>query len=249
MSSGLSVRQLQLQIEDRIILKEFSLEVPQGEVHVLMGPNGAGKSSLAKALAGHPDYHILQGDIYFDGISLRDQAPDAISKLGIFLAFQHPLEIEGLSVANFIRAALQAHQGPQETFSATDFYAQLYHHMDALHLDRSFSSRALNVGFSGGEKKRCEVLQMLMLRPRFAILDEIDSGLDVDALKTVADGINWLQEERKMGALMITHYPRLLQYISPDRIHIVLNGKIIRSGGMELIEELERGGYQSFSSL
>ncbi|MDR2420220.1 MAG: Fe-S cluster assembly ATPase SufC [Puniceicoccales bacterium] len=249
MSSGLSVRQLQLQVENRIILKEFSLEVPHGEIHALMGPNGAGKSSLAKAMTGHPDYHILQGDIHFDGISIRDQAPDAISKLGIFLAFQHPLEIEGLSVANFIRSALQAHRNPQETFLATDFYAQLYHYMDALHLDRSFSSRALNVGFSGGEKKRCEVLQMLMLKPRFAILDEIDSGLDVDALKTVADGIHSLHKEQKMGALMITHYPRLLQYISPDRIHIVLNGKIVRSGSMELIEELEHGGYQSFSSL
>jgi Fe-S cluster assembly ATP-binding protein len=214
-----------------------------------MGPNGAGKSSLAKAIAGHPDYHVLQGDIHFHATPLHDQAPDAISKLGIFLAFQHPMEIEGLSVANFIRAALQAHRSPQETFSATDFYAQLYHHMDMLHLDRSFSSRALNVGSSGGEKKRCEVLQMLMLKPRFAILDEIDSGLDVDALKTVADGIHSLREEQKMGALMITHYPRLLQYISPDRIHIVLNGKIVRSGGMELIEQLEQGGYQSFLSL
>jgi Fe-S cluster assembly ATP-binding protein len=249
MHSGLCIQGLHLQVEQKTVLENFSLEIPHGEIHALMGPNGAGKSSLAKAMAGHPDYHILQGEVYFNGTSLRDQTPDAISKFGIFLAFQHPLEIEGLSVANFIRAALQAHQNPEKTFSATDFYAQLYHHMDALHLDRSFSSRALNVRFSGGEKKRCEVLQMLMLKPHFAILDEIDSGLDVDALKTVADGINALHKEEKMGALMITHYPRLLQYISPDRIHVLLNGKIVRSGGMELIEQLEREGYQSFSSL
>ncbi|MDR0728077.1 MAG: Fe-S cluster assembly ATPase SufC [Puniceicoccales bacterium] len=248
MDSGLCVRGLSLQVEEKTILRDFSLAVPGGEMHALLGPNGAGKSSLSKAIAGHPDYRVLQGDISFDGNPLCGQSPDSIARMGIFLAFQNPVEIEGLSVANFLRAAVQAHQGPGEHFSATEFYAHLYRCLDALSLEHSFSARSLNVGFSGGEKKRCELLQMLMLHPRFALLDEIDSGLDADATKTMAHSLDELRRESGMGGLIITHHPRLLQHLRPDRVHILLNGRIVRSGHQELIERVERSGYSSFIS-
>ncbi|MDR0444821.1 MAG: Fe-S cluster assembly ATPase SufC [Puniceicoccales bacterium] len=247
MDSGLCIQNLHLQVENQTVLENFSLDVPKGEIHALMGPNGVGKSSLFKAIAGHPNYHVLRGDIYFNGISLRNRKPDDIAQRGIFLAFQHPLEMEGLSVANFIRAALQSRQKAGEVFSSTDFYAQLYCCMDQLRIDHSFSSRSIHVGFSGGEKKRCEVLQMLMLRPRFALLDEIDSGLDVDILQLMAKEIHKFQEENKMGGLVITHSARFLRHLRPDRVHVLLDGQIVRSGQEEIIGQIEHSGYRSFA--
>ncbi|MDR3273875.1 MAG: Fe-S cluster assembly ATPase SufC [Puniceicoccales bacterium] len=240
--SVLDIRKLTVSVESKTVLCEFSLIIPSGEVHALMGPNGAGKSSLANTIAGHPHYKIESGDILFDGKSVIGLSPDERARLGIFLSFQHPAELSGVSVANFIRAAIQARSDGH--ISATEFYKQLYECMDLLHMDRSFTSRSMNVGFSGGEKKRFEILQMLMLRPTCILLDEIDSGLDIDALKIVAEGFNSLRGGG-ISALVITHYGRLLRHIVPDVVHIIENGRITRSGDLELVDSLEEGGYQN----
>ena len=240
--SQLDIKNLNVSIGDKSILKDFSLTVPKGEVHAIMGPNGTGKSTLAKALAGHPDYTVNCGEAFLDGLSLLDLEPDEIARAGLFMAFQYPNEIPGVSIANFIRAAVQARLDEGENLVATEYYKNLYHQMDLLKIDRKFTSRSVNEGFSGGEKKRCEILQLAMLKPSYAILDETDSGLDIDALKIVSDGVNTLRGEN-LGIILITHYQRLLDYIVPDKVHVMWDGRIVKSGDKDLALELESNGY------
>ena len=241
--NSLEIRNLHANVEGREILKGLSLTVPKGEVHALMGPNGSGKSTLAKVLAGHPDYEVTAGEVLMDGKNIMDMEPDERARLGLFLAFQYPSEIPGVTIANFIRAAIQARLPEGEELDAVEFYQELYRKMDELEMDRSFTARAVNDGFSGGEKKRNEILQMAMLNPSYAVLDETDSGLDIDALRIVAGGVNHLRGP-KLGALVITHYQRLLNYIVPDHVHVMVQGRIVRSGGRELALELEEKGYE-----
>lgn len=240
--STLTVQNLSVNIEDKPILDNFSLEVPSGEVHAIMGPNGSGKSTLSKALAGHPSYEVAGGSALLDGNNFIGMEPDEISRAGLFLAFQYPIEVPGVSIANFIRAALQSRMSDSKSFKAVDYYKDLYLKMDELGIDRKFTSRSLNDGFSGGEKKRCEILQMAMLDPKFCILDETDSGLDIDALRVVSEGVNSMRNESR-GFLVITHYQRLLDYIVPDKVHVMWDGKIVRTGDKELATELESKGY------
>lgn len=240
----LSIKELRVAIGANEIIRGLSLAVRTGEVHAIMGPNGSGKSTLAKVIAGHPDYRVLSGEVTVDGENVLELEPDERARRGLFLAFQYPSEIPGVTIANFLRAALQSRLPEGEDLEATDYYARLYQKMDLLNMDRSFTSRAVNEGFSGGEKKRCEILQMAMLEPQFAILDETDSGLDIDALKIVAHGVNSLRGP-KVGILLITHYQRLLNYIIPDVVHVMVQGRIVRSGGKELALELEEKGYDS----
>jgi len=238
----LEVKNLTVSIEGEVILKDFSLTVPKGEVHALMGPNGTGKSTLAKVMAGHEDYEVESGEILLEGESILGKEADEISHAGLFLAFQYPLEIPGVSIANFIRAARSARLPEGEEINAVEFYKELYQQMDALKIDRKFTARALNEGFSGGEKKRCEILQMSMLDPKFCVMDETDSGLDIDALKVVSDGVNLMRSPER-SFLVITHYQRLLDYIVPDVVHVMYNGCIVKSGDAELAKELESKGY------
>src|SRR5213082_2305020 len=238
----LSVENLHVTIADQAIVRGLSLRVSRGEVHALMGPNGSGKSTLAKVLAGHPDYEVTKGKVMMDGENLLELEPDERARKGLFLAFQYPSEVPGVTIANFLRAAMQSRLPEGEELEATDYYAKLYEKMDLLEIDRAFTSRAVNEGFSGGEKKRCEILQMAMLDPRYAVLDETASGLDIDALKVVASGVNSLRGPN-MGVLLITHYQRLLNYIVPDFVHVMVHGRIVRSGGKELALELEEKGY------
>jgi len=240
--SQLVIQDLHVTIGDKPVVKGVSLTVKQGEVHAVMGPNGTGKSTLAKAIAGHPDYTITQGDVLLDGRSLLAMEPDERARAGLFLAFQYPSEIPGVSIANFVRAALQARMGESAELDATGYYKKLYEKMDLLKIDRKFTSRSVNEGFSGGEKKRCEILQLAMLDPKFALMDETDSGLDIDALRVVADGINKLRTGQ-LGILLITHYQRLLNYIVPDFVHVMHDGHIVRSGDKSLALELEAKGY------
>lgn len=239
---SLKLEHLNVEIEGKAILKNFSLEVPKGEVHAIMGPNGSGKSTLAKVLAGDENYLVTSGQASLDGTNLLGLQPNEISRLGLFLAFQYPSEIPGVSIANFIRAALQARLEEGQNLSATDFYKTLYEKMDLLKMDRKFTARSLNEGFSGGEKKRCEILQMMMLEPKYAILDETDSGLDIDALRIVAEGVNAMRTPER-GILIITHYQRLLDYIVPDRVHVMYQGEIVQSGNKDLAKDLEIRGY------
>jgi Fe-S cluster assembly ATP-binding protein len=240
--SSLEIKNLHVSIGDKEIVKGLTLTVQSGEVHAIMGPNGTGKSTLAKAIAGHPDYTITSGDVLLDGASILEQEADERSRAGIFLAFQYPSEIPGVSIANFLRAALQARMAEGEEIDASGYYKQLYREMDLLKIDRKFTARSVNEGFSGGEKKRCEILQMAMLRPKFALMDETDSGLDIDALRIVADGVNHLRGP-DLGVLMITHYQRLLGYIVPDFVHVMYDGRIVKSGDKSLALELEAKGY------
>ena len=239
---SLEIKDLNISIGDKPIVNGLSLTVNRGEVHAVMGPNGTGKSTLAKAIAGHPDYTITSGDVLVDGVSILPMEPDERARAGVFLAFQYPSEIPGVSIANFIRAALQSRLPEGEELEATKYYKKLYAQMDALKVDRKFTSRSVNEGFSGGEKKRCEILQMAMLEPTYAIMDETDSGLDIDAMKVVADGVNALRGP-KLGILLITHYQRLLDYIVPDFVHVMYDGRIVKSGGKNLAVELEARGY------
>ncbi|OHE72170.1 MAG: Fe-S cluster assembly ATPase SufC [Verrucomicrobia bacterium GWC2_42_7] len=240
--NALEIRNLTVAVNGKTILRDFSLSVPKGETHALMGPNGTGKSTLSKALAGHPNYKITSGEVLIDGTNIVGLTPDVIAREGLFLAFQYPCEINGVSIATFLRAALQSRLPKGEAFEATKFYKLLYEKMATLQIDKSFSSRSLNEGFSGGEKKRCEILQMLMLQPKYAILDEADSGLDIDALKIVSQGVNSMRGPN-IGFLVITHYQRLLNYIVPDKVHIMQDGHIVRTGNKELALELEEKGY------
>ena len=241
-TASLSIRNLHASIGDKPILKGLTLEIPKGEVHAIMGKNGSGKSTLAKVMAGHPDYTVTSGDVLLDGESILGLDPDVRARLGLFLAIQYPMEIPGVTIANFIRAAVSARLPEGEDLDAIEYYEKLYSKMDALSMNRNFTSRSVNEGFSGGEKKRCEILQMAMLDPSYAVLDETDSGLDIDALKIVSAGVNALRGPN-IGMLVITHYQRLLDYIVPDKVHVMSEGRIILSGDKDLALKLESEGY------
>ena len=241
-NASLEIRDLCISIADRPIVKSLSLTIPKGEVHAIMGLNGSGKSTLAKAIAGHPDYEITGGSVLLDGEEILGMEADERARAGLFLAFQYPNEVPGVSNANFIRAALQARLGEGEELEAVAYYERLYEKMEMLEMRRDFTARSVNEGFSGGEKKRNEILQMAMLEPSYAILDETDSGLDIDALKIVSNGVNSLRGPN-LGVLLITHYQRLLNYIEPDRVHVMIDGQIVKSGGKELALELDERGY------
>jgi Fe-S cluster assembly ATP-binding protein len=228
-------------VEGKQVVAGVSLKVLPGEIHAIMGPNGSGKSSLSNALMGHPNYAVTAGKALLDGQNLLEMSPDERSRAGLFLAFQYPLAIPGVTVANFMRAAIKAHRGKDADMS--DFRGFFKESMGALSIDQAFATRYLNDGFSGGEKKRVEILQLAMLRPKMALLDETDSGLDIDALKTVAEGINRFHNDGN-GILLVTHYQRLLNYIKPDRVHVMMNGKFVKSGGPELALKLEESGYE-----
>lgn len=245
MKQGLLIEDLVVEVAGKRVVDGLNLHLPKGEVHAIMGPNGTGKSSLSKAIAGSGDYKILSGKVFLDGVDIVGKAPEEISKEGLFLAFQYPVEIPGVSIANFIRACLNARLPEGEEINAPVFYKELYAKMRELGMDKSFTSRSLNVGFSGGEKKRCDILQMLMLKPKIAILDETDSGLDIDALRIVSDGVNAARSS-ELGVLLITHYQRLLDHIVPDKVHVMYGGKIVETGGAELALELEKSGYEKF---
>ncbi len=244
--SELTVNNLHVSIEDKPILTGVNLNVKQGEVHAIMGPNGTGKSTLAYALMGHPKYEVTKGDILVNGESVLQMAADERSRAGIFLAFQYPVSISGVTVANFLRTALNAHRKyadpPREDISILEFRKLLKSKMDLLDMEYSFGGRYLNDGFSGGEKKRTEVLQMAVLEPAFAVLDETDSGLDIDAIRIVSEGVNTLKGPN-MGVVVITHYQRILNYIHPDYVHIMFDGRIVESGSDELAMRLEEMGY------
>ena len=245
----LVIRNLHASIDGAEILKGVDLELSKGEVHAIMGPNGSGKSTLAHVMMGHPSYEVTEGEVVYKGEQVLDLEPDQRSRLGLFLAFQYPSAIPGVTVANFLRLAVNAHRrsedGEENPIRIPEFRKLLQENMETLKIDRSMTSRYLNDGFSGGEKKRMEMLQMAILRPEIAILDETDSGLDIDALRIVSDGVNTLVGP-EMGALVITHYSRLLKYIKPDHIHVLVGGRIVRSGGPELADELERDGYTPY---
>jgi Fe-S cluster assembly ATP-binding protein len=244
--SQLSIQNLHVSIENKEILKGVNLTVQSGEVHAIMGPNGTGKSTLANTLMGHPGYTITDGDILLDGVSVLDKEVDERSKLGLFLAFQYPVAIPGVTVANFLRTAINARRKSENPadkgMPIPEFRKAMIERMDYLKMDHGFAGRYLNDGFSGGEKKRAEILQMAMLKPRFAILDETDSGLDIDALRIVSDGVNALRGP-DLGILVITHYQRILNYINPDSVHVMMDGRIVESGGAELALNLEQHGY------
>lgn len=244
--SELNIRDLRVRIGEKEILKGVSLSVSQGEVHAIMGPNGTGKSTLAYTLMGHPGYEVTAGEACFKGQNLLDLATDERSRLGLFLAFQYPVSIPGVTVANFLRTAVNARRkatNPADRgIAIPEFRKLLIEKMDALKMDHSFAGRYLNEGFSGGEKKRAEVLQMAVLKPEIAILDETDSGLDIDALKVVSEGVNLLKEQN-VGVLLITHYQRMLNYIKPDVVHVMMDGRIVESGGADLALHLEEHGY------
>lgn len=248
MTSSLLIKDLRVSIDDKLILKGLNLEVKLGEIHAIMGPNGSGKSTMAYALAGHPKYEVEGGEVWMDGVNLLELSPDERAKMGLFLAFQYPTAIPGISMANFLRTSVNAVKGQangdgkKKGIPITEFRKMLTEKMDLLKMDKSFARRYLNEGFSGGEKKRAEILQMALLEPKFAILDETDSGLDIDALKVVSDGVNSLTGPDR-SFIVITHYQRILNYIKPDFVHVMYEGQIIESGGPELAERLEAEGY------
>jgi len=252
--ASLEIKNLHAKVENREILRGVNLTLNQGEVHALMGLNGSGKSTLAYVLAGHPNYEVTEGEVLLDGENILDLEPDERAHRGIFLAFQYPTSIPGVNVANFLRQSynkvqqsrfMQANPGGEyKAPPVAEFRKRLTGKMSDLRMDRSFMGRYLNEGFSGGEKKRMEILQMAMLEPKFAIMDETDSGLDIDALRIVANGVNSVkQQQPDMGVLVITHYQRLLNYIKPDFVHVLMDGLIVREGGPELALELEEKGY------
>jgi Fe-S cluster assembly ATP-binding protein len=240
----LQIEGLRVEVEGKEILTGLDLVVAQGETHALMGPNGSGKSTLAYAIAGHPSYEVTGGTIRFDGEDVTELRPDERAKAGLFLAMQYPTEIPGVSMTNFMRTAVNATR--TEDLPVREFMTQLKAGMAELKMDPAFLQRNVNEGFSGGEKKRFEILQMAMLRPRMAVLDETDSGLDVDALKIVSEGVNRLRGP-ELGVLLITHYTRILNYITPDHVHVMAGGRIVKSGGADLAQTLEAEGYEQFA--
>jgi len=244
--SELVIKNLYVTIEDKEIIKNLDLTIKQGEIHAIMGPNGTGKSTLAYTLMGHPNYEVTAGEIWFKGENIREMDVDERSRLGLFLAFQYPVAIPGVTVANFLRSAInsrrRADNPDDKGMPIPEFRKMLKEKMDVLKMDNAFAGRYLNDGFSGGEKKRAEILQMAVLRPEIAVLDETDSGLDIDALRIVADGVNALTGS-EMGVLVITHYQRLLNYIKPDYVHVMYDGRIVESGGPDLALRLEEQGY------
>jgi len=245
--ADLEIRDLYVGIEGKPILKGLSLNISKGEVHAIMGPNGTGKSTLSNTLMGHPSYEVTGGDILFEGKSILELRADERSRLGLFLAFQYPVAIPGVTVANFLRTALNARRRAEKHddkgMPILEFRKLLKEKMEFLKMDSSFAGRYLNDGFSGGEKKRAEILQMAVLRPKIAILDETDSGLDIDALKIVSEGVNSLKGP-DLGVLVITHYNRILNYIKPDHVHVMMDGRIVESGGADLALSLEEHGYE-----
>lgn len=238
----IEIRNLHVSVGDTPILKGINLTVPRGELHAVMGPNGNGKSTLAKVIVGDPEYTVTQGEVLVDGVDILEMEPDERARLGVFLAFQYPVEIPGVTIANFLRLAMQARKAEGEEVSFTEFYGKLQNALKVLEWDESIVERYLNEGFSGGEKKRNEILQMLMLDPTYIIMDETDSGLDVDALRIVARGVNSLRGPG-LGGLIITHYQRLLDYIVPDRVHIIVDGRVVQTGGPDLAKKLDTEGY------
>lgn len=244
--SQLEIRDLHVSIEGKEILKGFTLTIPQGQVHAIMGPNGTGKSTLAYTLMGHPAYEVTSGEVWFKGQNVLDLESDERSRLGLFLAFQYPVAIPGVTLANFLRTALnerrRAVNPDDKGMPIAEFRKMLRERMELLKMDPAFAGRYLNDGFSGGEKKRAEILQMATLRPEIAILDETDSGLDIDALRVVSEGVNALRGE-ELGVLVITHYNRILNYIKPDIVHVMMDGRIVESGGPDLALHLEEHGY------
>src|SRR5919112_1758435 len=248
MSKVLSIENLHVAIDGKEILKGVDLTLRQGEVHALMGPNGSGKSTLSYALMGHPNYEVTEGEATLDGVNLLELEADDRAKAGLFLAFQYPTSIPGVTVANFLRHAVTNVRHPdrkegEDLMPMREFRKELREQMDELGMDQEFARRYLNEGFSGGEKKRAEVLQLAMLRPAFAILDETDSGLDIDAVRVVSEGVNRVAARNQTGILVITHYQRILNYIKPGFVHILFGGRIVESGGPELVDVLEREGY------
>jgi len=243
----LEIKNLQVKVDDRDILKGLDLTVNVGEVHAIMGPNGSGKSTLAHVLSGKPGYEVTGGEVRFDGADLLALAPDVRAARGIFLAFQYPLEIPGVATMTFLRTALNAQRKTrgEPELSTPEFMKRVREHAARLAIDAGMLRRPVNVGFSGGEKKRNEILQMALLEPRLAVLDETDSGLDIDALKVVADGVNRLRSQDR-AMIVITHYQRLLEHIVPDIVHVLSNGRIVRTGGKELALELEARGYAQY---
>ena len=244
--SQLEIKDLHVSIEDKEILKGLTLTIKQGETHAIMGPNGTGKSTLAYTLMGHPNYTVTSGEVLIDGENVLEMEPDERSRAGVFLAFQYPVAIPGVTVANFLRSAINSRrraENPEDKgMPIPEFRKMLKEKMDMLKMDHNFAGRYLNDGFSGGEKKRAEILQMATLKPRFAILDETDSGLDIDALRIVSEGVNALSGP-ELGVLVITHYQRLLNYIKPQFVHVMMGGRIVESGGPELALHLEDQGY------
>ncbi|MDU1224458.1 Fe-S cluster assembly ATPase SufC [Varibaculum cambriense] len=244
----LEVKDLKVSVETpegiKHILKGASLTVNSGEKHAIMGPNGSGKSTLAYSIAGHPGYHIEGGEVLLDGVNILESSPDDRARAGLFLAMQYPVEVPGVTVSNFLRTARTAVDG--QAPPVRTWVKELKEAMEDLRVDPQFANRDLNAGFSGGEKKRLEILQMQILHPKFAILDETDSGLDIDALRTVSAGVNHAHEKQGCGLLVITHYSRILNYIKPDFVHVFANGRIVDSGGSELADKLETSGYDSY---
>ncbi|MBO1199986.1 Fe-S cluster assembly ATPase SufC [Staphylococcus simiae] len=243
MASTLEIKDLHVSIEDKEILKGVNLTIKTDEIHAIMGPNGTGKSTLSSAIMGHPSYEVTQGEVLLDGVNILELEVDERAKAGLFLAMQYPSEITGVTNADFMRSAINAKREEGQEINLMQFIKKLDKNMDFLDIDKDMAQRYLNEGFSGGEKKRNEILQLMMLEPKFAILDEIDSGLDIDALKVVSKGINQMRGEN-FGALMITHYQRLLNYITPDKVHVMYGGKVVKSGGPELAKRLEEEGYE-----
>ncbi|HDX1769890.1 TPA: Fe-S cluster assembly ATPase SufC [Staphylococcus aureus] len=243
MASTLEIKDLHVSIEDKEILKGVNLTIDTDEIHAIMGPNGTGKSTLSSAIMGHPSYEVTKGEVLLDGVNILELEVDERAKAGLFLAMQYPSEITGVTNADFMRSAINAKREEGQEINLMQFIKKLDKNMDFLDIDKDMAQRYLNEGFSGGEKKRNEILQLMMLEPKFAILDEIDSGLDIDALKVVSKGINQMRGEN-FGALMITHYQRLLNYITPDKVHVMYAGKVVKSGGPELAKRLEEEGYE-----
>jgi Fe-S cluster assembly ATP-binding protein len=246
------IRDLRVGVEGREILKGVSLDISKGEVHAVMGPNGSGKSTLSHTLMGHPGYQVLGGTVKFKGQNLLELAPDERARLGLYLAFQYPVVVPGITMANFLRTALNARRDPDgkdrsKQITPKEFRALLKDQLDVLRMDDSFLSRYINDGFSGGEKKRAEILQMAMLRPEIAVLDETDSGLDIDSIKFVSEAVNRLRGP-ELGVLIITHYTRILEFIKPDFVHVLVNGRIVLSGGAEVADRLEETGYAEWGA-
>ena len=251
--SELEIKDLHVSVEGKTIIKGLNLKIKEGEIHVIMGPNGSGKTSLAYSILGHPKYNIEKGEIIFDGKNILNMKPDERARLGLFLGFQYPMEIQGVSVFNFLRQVFNSTKNnghidsldkKKDLISVMEFRNLLNEKLNSLKMDPSFSKRYLNDGFSGGEKKRTEILQMAVLEPKIAILDETDSGLDVSSIKIVFEGISEIQKSSKMGVLLITHYGRILEYIKPDFVHIMKDGIIVKSGDINLAKEIDMSGYE-----
>ncbi len=242
----MSIKDVHVTVEGKEVVKGLSLDIYRGKKHAIMGPNGSGKSSLANALVGHPSYEITSGEVWLDGVNLLELGATERSRAGLFLAFQYPMAVPGVTVSSFLRSAYKAHRGDGEDV-LRKFRKEMNEAFDKLEMNREFAGRYVNDGFSGGEKKRFEILQMSLLKPKVSILDETDSGLDIDALKVVSKGIN-LTSSEDTGTLLVTHYQRILNYVKPDHVHVMMNGRLVRSGGPELAAELEDKGYDWLKS-